>query len=735
MNEFLEQFLTECRELVEQATADLLALEERPDERERIDSAFRGFHTLKGAAGIMELDPMVRALHAAEDILSLVRSSSSDISAMVVGDCLAALDQVSQWLDDMEAREQLPPDAEQRADALVRRFGQAAAPAPLPAPDAAAPSPDWEAALLGRHPDVAPLAGSALRYAPGPQAFFEDVDPLAELQALEGLLALDIRPAGELPALDELDPFTSLVLFEALLAGPPGAAIELLRRPGADVELIVLAGGGEAGALSLPPASAELIQAQIAMLDASQAEGRVGRTGSAARVAESVLRHAGLAQEAQALASFTARSAPDDAAGLAQALRLLLAGELAHAPPGDSAQTRTTPEVLVRSLRVDMARVDNLVNLTGELLVAKNALGHAVQFAEGGGDRRELVGALRLQQAQLDRLTTELQHSMLNMRVLPMRQVFQRFPRVVREMVAALGKPTRLVTHGDATEADKTIVEGLFEPLLHVLRNAIDHGVETAAERAAAGKPPSATITLRAYRSGERVVIEVEDDGRGLDLDRIRAVAAERRVAEAAALQDMSDDQVAQLVFAPGFSTAREVGELSGRGVGMDAVRSAVERMGGQASLESRPGQGTLVRLSLPFTMVMTRVLTVEAAGQMFGVPLDAVVETLLLQTQDVRPIGAARAFVLRDRTVPLIDLGQVLDGAAPAAPHAELFVVVAQAAGQIAGLAVDRLGERIDVMLKPLDGLLANLPAVMGTTLLGDGRVLLVLDLPELLA
>ena len=293
-----------------------------------------------------------------------------------------------------------------------------------------------------------------------------------------------------------------------------------------------------------------------------------------------VLGHAGLRSETAALEGFTTKAPVDDPAALARVLRQLMAGELGLTAQEQIAQTRSTPDALVRSLRVDVARVDALVNLTGELLVAKNALGHAVQFSEGGGDVRELARTLRLQHAQLDRLTTELQHSVLNMRVLPMRQVFQRFPRVVREMVTALGKPTRLMTQGDATEADKTIVEGLFEPLLHVLRNAMDHGVESAAERAAAGKPPSATITLRAYRSADRVVIEVEDDGRGLDLDRIRAVAAERGVAEAAALKDMSDAQIADLVFAPGFSTARQVGQLSGRGVGMDAVRTAVEKPG-----------------------------------------------------------------------------------------------------------------------------------------------------------
>jgi two-component system chemotaxis sensor kinase CheA len=732
VKEFLEQFLAESRELVEQATADLLALEERPDQRERLDGAFRGFHTLKGAAAIMEFEPMVRTLHAAEDVLSTARATGGGLSPILVGDCLAALDQVLQWLDVLDSGGEMPAGADEAANALVRRLGSGSSPA---APAAAEGQDDWQAALLARHPHLAGQAAYALRYIPGPQSFFEGLDPLAELRALKGLLTLDMTAAGELPELQDLDPFTSLTTFELLLAGTPAAAvIEGLRREGAVVDLVPLSKPAAIDALGLPPGSAELLRAQILMLRAAPGEGALGRAGSAARVASNVLRHAGLTVAAERLVEFVSRAPRDDTEALAVRLHQLLAGKSDGAPDVEEGPAQPASEAAVRSLRVDVERVDALVNLAGELLVAKNALGHAVRFAERGADAHELTHTLRLQHAQLDRLVTDLQHSVLSMRVLPMRQVFQRFPRIVREMVAALGKPTRLVTEGDATEADKTIVEGLFEPLLHIVRNAMDHGVETAAERSAGGKPPSATITMRARREGDRVVIEVEDDGRGLDLQRIRDVAAEGGVAEPEVLRTMNDEQVADLVFAAGFSTARTISEISGRGVGMDAVRSAVERIGGHVGLESRKGLGTLVRLSLPFTILMTPVLTVEAAGQMFGIPLDAVLETVRLPAQDIRPIGTGQAFVLRERTVPLIELAGVLESGAHARPGSGALVVVAQAAGQVAGLAVERLGERLDVMLKPMDGLLANMPAIMGTTLLGDGRVLLVLDLSELL-
>jgi len=367
-------------------------------------------------------------------------------------------------------------------------------------------------------------------------------------------------------------------------------------------------------------------------------------------------------------------------------------------------------------------------------VVAKNALGHLAALAEAGADAATLAGQLKTQHAMLDRLVRELQDSVLNIRVLPMRHVFQRFPRLVREMSATLGKPARLITVGEDTEADKVIVESLFEPLLHLMRNAIDHGVEPAGARAAAGKPAIAAIRLNAYREGGHVVVEVADDGGGVDVAQVLRIAVERGVIAAGAADGLSEAAAIDLIFAPGFSTADAVTQLSGRGVGMDAVRTAVERLGGRVSLDSRPGEGTRVRLDLPFTVLMTRILTVEAGGQRFGIPLDAVIETVRAPRSRLVEIGQAQAFVHRDRTLPLIRLAEALGGPpAPSVPD-EANVVVVSAGGQTAGLEVARIGERMEVMLKPLDGLMAGAPALAGATLTGDGQVLLVLDLQELL-
>jgi two-component system, chemotaxis family, sensor kinase CheA len=625
MNEFVEQFVIEGRELVAQGNDDLLALEERPDDKERLDSAFRAFHTLKGAAGIVDFVAMGRALHAAEDALSAVRTGAAPVTAPLIDLCLASLDQVGVWIDLMQANGDVPDGADVAADDLVRRFTE--------------------------------LGGSDAR---------------------------PIQPQ----------------------ARPPATAT------------------------GLSTISRQLLEAQKLLLAEPSAEGAAGRLGSAGRVAANVLRHQGL--DTTDLESLLQTSLlAGDAASMARAIDRILSGLAEQEPEAPGTLPAQAPDT---TLRVDVERIERLVRLTGELLIAKNAVGHSAQRAREEGDVRQLAVALKNQHLLLERLVGELQQSVFSLRVLPLNHAFQRFPRLVREMAASVGKPARLMIEGATTEADKSIVEAIAEPLLHVLRNGLDHGVEGADERAAAGKPPTATIQLRAARQGDRVVIEVEDDGRGIDLARVREVARGRGVAPAARIEAMSDDEAVELIFAPGFSTASQVTELSGRGVGMDVVRTAIERLGGRVSVSSRPGLGTVVRFSLPFTVMMTQVLTVEAAGQVFGVPMEAVVETVRVERAAIASVGAAQALVLRNRTLPVIDLGHAL-GQERRASGSEANVLIVSVGGQLGGLEVDRLGDRLDVMLKAPEGLLAGVPGIDGTTLLGDGRVLIVLDLGEIFA
>jgi two-component system, chemotaxis family, sensor kinase CheA len=732
MNEFIEQFLIEARELVEQATGDLLVLEQQPSDRERLDGAFRAFHTLKGAAGIVDFAAMGRALHAAEDVLAKVRAAANPVTQGLISDCLSCLDLVTKWLEAIGISGELPADADAELDAnvVVARFARSATTANIPPEEIAAPSVAWLLDVLRNHPEHLAEAKTAVRYVPDAQCFFRGEDPLARIEALPGLLALDVSPSGVWPPLDAFDPFKCQLILVALTSVTAEDARVALKPVEDQTEIVALAGV----AIALSPPARDLIAAQIALLAEGAGEGFAGRLASAGRVAANVLRHAGLSAEAIEIDQLlTSSEVAGDARAMHGALTSVLLGNLATRQQ-DTRSAAASQEVIATALRVDVARIDALVRLTGELTIVKNAIGHTTSLARDGAELKLLAAKLKEQHILLERLIDELRRSVLNIRVLPLRQVFQRFPRLVRDIGVSLAKPVRLMTEGEETEADKAIVEGLFEPLLHILRNAVDHGVESQQERSARAKPATATIRLRAARQGEYLIVEVMDDGGGVDVARVRRVAAERGAASAEALMAMSDDEVVDLIYAPGFSTADEVTGLSGRGVGMDAARETVERMGGRVKVESRPGRGTTVRFTLPFTVMMSRVMTVKVGAQIFGIPLEAVVETIRVSREKIARVGAARAFVLRDKTIPLCDLADMLEIEQTEEVSADATVVIVSQAGQLNGLEVSRVGERMDVMLKPMEGILFGMAGVAGTTLLGDGRVLIVLDLQELL-
>ena len=630
MNEFLEQFLIESRELVEQATTDLLALEHDPGNRPLLDGAFRAFHTLKGAAGIMDFVAMARLTHAAEDLLAAVRAGDQALTPSVVSHCLSCLDQVVSWMDRIETEDALPEDGDIGAERLANEL---AAPNSTPV-----------------HPEPAP---------------------------------------------------------DLLMAEPVAA---------------------------LPDYAIELLNEQVALISVPPDAGFFGRLGAAGRVCRNVLHHFGYREQAEdietAIALLKAALVATPSQDIAPALSAPPAEQIP--PSTDLAADTDSPSASARSLRVDVGRIEEIVKITGELIVAKNTLSHIIQSLD---DPKNLPLQLQQLDTRFNRLTAQLLRSVLAMRVLPLHRVFQRFPRLVREMAARLNKPVRLVTEGDATEADKVIVEALFEPILHVVRNAIDHGIEAAPQRKAAGKPETAIITLKGRRDGDQVVIEIVDDGAGINLAAIRDTAIKRGLITPEAASLLPDAEILDLIFLPGFSTADVLSDISGRGVGMDAVRAAVERLGGRVMLHSVAAVGTTIGFVLPFTVMMTRVLTLHAGGQVFGVPFDQVLETAQLPVGRVIPVGGAQAIILHGKTIPLVKLTDALDLAETqaAGPVISAAVVIA-GGGELAALQVDGFGGQLDIILKPMEGLLAGMPGIAGSTLLGDGRVLIVLEVEDLL-
>lgn len=398
---------------------------------------------------------------------------------------------------------------------------------------------------------------------------------------------------------------------------------------------------------------------------------------------------------------------------------------------------RTEDQVVgPRTLKVDQEKIDRLMNLIGEMVVAKNGLPYLAARAEAVFGVRELSREIKTQYAVINRIAEEMQDAIMQVRMMSVSFVFQRFPRLVRDISRKLGKEVVLVLEGEDTEADKNIIEALADPLIHIVRNSLDHGLESPQVRRAAGKSAEGRLLIRASQEADRVVIDISDDGKGIDPAIIKRKAYEKGIIDEATLERISDQDAVNLVFAAGFSTVDVVSDLSGRGVGMDVVRAAVEQVNGTVTLESRVGEGTRLRLSLPLSMAVTNVMIIESNRQIFGVPMDMVVETVRIARSSIHWIKNIQTAVLRGRIVPLRSLNDLLAAEREQLPNEddEFATLVIRMQGEHVGIVVDDFREVVDIILKPMNGVLAGLSGYAGSALMGDGSVLMVLNPKELI-
>lgn len=751
MNTLLEQFLLEARELVQDAADDLVALEHAPDDPERLERVFRAVHTLKGGAAIANFPVMAQLLHAGEDVLSALRKRDIPSAPAVIKAALRCVDQVGKWLDEIEVSNELPADASVQAEILTQALRQHLPQSATKMSAQAGPDFDWVGPLVAATPGVSDKLGRsearlvAIAYEPRAKCFFSGDDPLGLLRKVPQLLALKIEPRSPWPPLEDMNPFECKLVFRAVSRAPREQIAEIFRLVADQVRIADFAPDAIPAAERGGAASRDLIwhvlQAQRDMLALPCRDKEfVGRLGAAARTAINVLRFAKAGPEADRIERARDEAvAARAAAPVLDALDRLLAehasGSSKSAAAEQAAPSAAGGSLASRTFRIDETRVDHLVNVAGELIVARNGLNDLAARIVAELGEGEIARALKTQNAAIDRLVNEAHRAVVRLRMVPLAQVFRRFPRIVRDAAQELGKSVACATKGEDIEADKSIVDALFEPLLHVVRNAVGHGIEPPDERRAKGKAEEGQLSLTALRYGEQLIIEVADDGRGIDPQAVRRKAREQSLITEDELKDLSDEQVIQLVFLSGFSTAPEISQMSGRGVGLAAVRSAAERIGGVVSVSSDVGRGTTVRLALPLSMALVRIMTVESGGQIFGVPIDAIAETVRLPRDRLIRIKSGQAFVLRDQIVPTCQLHRLLDLPDGSRSDAnDALILVTDAGGETAGVEVDGIGERLDIVMKPMQGLLAEVPDYAGTTLLGNGRVLLVLNLSAIL-
>jgi two-component system chemotaxis sensor kinase CheA len=870
MNALLAQFIPEARDLLEQASAGMLALEQDANSQTVINDVFRAVHTLKGSSGLFDVAPLTRLVHAAEDLLGEVRTGELALNSDIVDRLLDSLDVVGRWIDALEAREQLPSDAEatmtQRVIVLRSWLAQAPATSLAKAAAGSDAPPDWLADLpeADRIAAFAAVAGRRLlawSFDPEEDCFFRGDDPIAMLHHSPGMLALRAAPREPFPDFDALDPLACLLRFEVLSDAPREALEEHMRYVADRIDVREIAPRDLAmptGALATAPvfrdfarlarqhlqagnrdaldrsidtllsmiaptsiqASAlrwcnahlaslgldrsEDIERLIGVVETGEAPAanarrdsessdrrsspernpaadaghrdlahRIaleqikvletaadptttrGRLESVAAVLKSLF-HAvggGVATDVEAALAFSETS--NDLGPLRALVSSLGSGDpaidrresietpnsVAAAPPPSTipvlvAAREPAPDnkAIPRVLRVDQSKIDSIMNLVAELIVAKNGLSYLATRAEQVHGSRAIAREIKDQFAVIDRITQGLQVGVMSVRMMPVSQVFQRFPRLVRDISRKLGKTIELVIEGEDTEADKNVLESLADPLIHMVRNSLDHGIETPEDRIAAGKPEKGVLRITARHENDFVVIEVSDDGKGIDPRRVKAKALQTGLISAERAEQMSDQDAANLVFAAGFSTNEEVSDLSGRGVGMDVVRSAVLKAGGDVSLRTTLGVGTSVTVRLPLTMAVTRIVTIDCRGRIFGIPMDLVVETVKITRDRIHRFKDMETFVLRDAIIPIVRLARSLQLPDDAERREEESVMVVRVGGDRIGMVVDGFRERLEVIVKPLEGVLEGMPGFSGTALLGDGRVLLILDLKEML-
>jgi two-component system chemotaxis sensor kinase CheA len=679
----LQTFIAESRELLQDMEASLLRLEHEVADGETINAIFRAAHTIKGSAGLFGLDAVVAFTHVVESVLDRVRADELQIDSELAGVFLESCDQISALVDQVAGAGKddaaLAATSGQLIGRLERYLGAEAQPA------AATP-----AATLAAAQPAGPVAACehwhiSLRF--GIDVLRNGMDPLSFLRYLNTLgEIIAITTLDRLPAFDEMDPESCYLGFE--LAFRSEASKETIEEVFEFVR-------DDARIQVLPPRAP--IASFIELIRAlPEGEARLGEilvgcgTLSAAELSDGLAPPPAKAEQPAAAAGKTA--------------------------------SKSAKAQVQKSIRVDADKLDELINLVGELVIA----GAGAAVVAGRSGAADIIEAT----ARISELIEEVRNSALSLRMVQIGETFTRFQRVVRDISKELGKDIALQISGADTELDKTVVEKIGDPLMHLVRNSMDHGIEKADVRLARGKPAEGTIYLNAYHDSGSIVIEVGDDGGGLNRERILAKAIDKGLV--APGQQLPDDEVYNLIFAAGFSTADQVTNLSGRGVGMDVVRKNIEALRGSISIESVPEQGSTMRIRLPLTLAIIDGFMVGVRRSTFVIPLESVVECIELDAAGGGFQGEANYLNLRGEVLPYMRLRELfeLGGGAPAREN----IVVVQHAGRKAGIVVDELMGEFQTVIKPLGRMFSHIRGLGGSTILGTGEVALILDVQGLI-
>jgi len=690
--EILQDFLIEAGEILESLSEQLVELENDPDNADLLNAIFRGFHTVKGGAGFLSLTELVDACHGAENVFDVLRNNQRSVTPELMDVILQALDTINDMFAQVQNREELDAADPHLLEELHRlsepEGAESAAPAPAPEPvQASEPEPvaessaggtdemseeDFEKLLDELHGGGAPGANASAAEPAPSVASSNNSDEISDdefeslLDELHGQGAFSPNVEGNKASTnsDEINDDE----FEALLDE--------------------LHGKGKSPAAQPTPAKAKTDQPA--------------------------------AQPTPTPVPASAQAAKPAAAAPASAAAKPPAKKPAEKKPTTSASQGET------TVRVDTKRLDQIMNMVGELVLVRNRLTSLGMTKED----EELTKAV----SNLDAVTTDLQGAVMKTRMQPIKKVFGRFPRVVRDLARSLNKEIKLILEGEETDLDKNLVEALADPLVHLVRNSVDHGIEEPDVRVANGKEREGTVILSASQEGDHILLTIRDDGAGMNAEKLKSIAISRGVLDEDAAARMSDQEAYNLIFAPGFSTKTEISEVSGRGVGMDVVKTKITQLNGTVSIDSELGIGTVLEIKVPLTLAILPTLMVVVGEQTFALPLAGVNEIFHLDLTNTNVVDGQLTIIVRDKAIPLFYLDQWLVRDFVDKPRDKGHVVIVQLGTQQVGFVVDSLIGQEEVVIKPLDRLLHGTPGMAGATITSDGGIALIIDVPNML-
>ncbi|MDR3288308.1 MAG: chemotaxis protein CheA [Peptococcaceae bacterium] len=691
LGEFLEFYLLDSQEQIERLGTGLLQLEKEGNNITLINDLFRSAHSLKGASGTMGFTPIVALTHAAEDLLDRLRQGKTEVTMEIIDILLAVTDRVKMMLEQVKQNQEITVEFVDLTESLKRLTEGAPK-------DGTAAAAEGEAKEEDPALKDVPVVDFALTAA-------EKAEVANALETGHGVFQVEIA----------FDSKAVMRAVRAVMAVQRAESIGTVVKSAPGMEEIEAENCAKFSLLLICDEAAGEIQEEL--MNVSELSGvevhfyadplapgkSPGEAVGAAKRETLLQAEPAVKTDSQPAAVMAATTAPDAAKGNSS----------------------------VQTIRVDTVRMDNLINMAGEMVITRTRLVQNGLDLKDAHPDDHLVSQLNETNMYLGRLMNDLQEGIMRLRMVPIGTVFSRFPRLVRDLARKTGKEITLELRGEETELDKTVVEVIGDPMMHLIRNSVDHGIEMPEERQLTDKPKIGTILLDAYHEGNHIVILISDDGQGLSLEKIKAKALEKGLISER--EELSDRDVGNLIFLPGFSTADQVTDISGRGVGMDVVKKALSNLGGSIDIDTKRGKGTTFTIRLPLTLAIIQALLVNVGEEVYAVPLSSVLETLLVERKDIKSVGGLPMIQLRGKTLPMISLHKKFDIPTRQEKADPLCVVVVGLGEKAFGLIVDELRGQQEVVIKSLGEHLNNLPGIAGATILGDGKVTLILDVGAL--